>query len=64
MSPESTNLLSFMAVSAVVIVSPDPDLALVRRNALLGRRRIALSTSGGVAIGLGLRLATSERRPG
>ena len=64
MSPESTSLLSFMAVSAVVILSPGPDLALVGRNALLGRRRIALSTSVGVAIGLGLRLATSERRPG
>jgi threonine/homoserine/homoserine lactone efflux protein len=46
------DLLSFLAVSAVVILSPGPDMALVGRNALLGGRRIAISTSIGVALGL------------
>jgi threonine/homoserine/homoserine lactone efflux protein len=46
------NLLSFLAVSAVVIVAPGPDMALVGRNALLGGRRVAVSTAAGVVLGL------------
>src|SRR5262249_24574009 len=45
-------LLPFIAVAAVVIAAPGPDMALVGRNALVGGRRIALFTSLGVAIGL------------
>jgi threonine/homoserine/homoserine lactone efflux protein len=46
------NLLPFLAVSAVVIVAPGPDMALVGRNALLGGRRVAVSTAAGVVLGL------------
>ena len=46
------NLLSFLAVSAVVIVAPGPDMALVGRNALFGGRRVAVSTAAGVVLGL------------
>jgi threonine/homoserine/homoserine lactone efflux protein len=46
------SLLPFLAVSAVVIVAPGPDMALVGRNALVGGRRIAVATAGGVVLGL------------
>jgi threonine/homoserine/homoserine lactone efflux protein len=46
------NLVPFLAVSAVVIVAPGPDMALVGRNALFGGRRVAVSTSVGVVLGL------------
>ena len=46
------NLIPFLAVSAVVIVAPGPDMALVGRNALFGGRRIAVSTAAGVVLGL------------
>ena len=46
------NLIPFLAVSAVVIVAPGPDMALVGRNALLGGRRVAVSTAVGVVLGL------------
>ena len=46
------SLLPFIAVAAVVIAAPGPDMALVGRNALVGGRRIALFTSLGVALGL------------
>ena len=45
-------LLPFVAVAAVVIAAPGPDMALVGRNALVGGRRTALFTSLGVALGL------------
>ena len=46
------NLIPFLAVSAVVIVSPGPDMALVGRNALLGGRRVGVYTAVGVTLGL------------
>jgi threonine/homoserine/homoserine lactone efflux protein len=45
-------LASFLAVSAVLIVAPGPDMALVARYALLGGRRAALVASIGVSTGL------------
>jgi len=45
-------LLPFLLVSAIVIVSPGPDTALVVRNALFGGRRLALATAVGVSCGL------------
>ena len=44
------NLLLFVGVSLVVIVTPGPDTALTIRNALLGRRAGVL-TAAGVASG-------------
>jgi threonine/homoserine/homoserine lactone efflux protein len=44
-------LAAFLAVSAVVIVTPGPDTALTIRNSLLGGRRGGLSTALGVATG-------------
>ena len=45
-------LVSFLAVSAVLIVAPGPDMALVARYALLGGRRAAFVASIGVGTGL------------
>jgi len=45
-------LVSFLAVAAVLIVAPGPDMALVARHALLGGRRSALVASIGVSTGL------------
>jgi len=51
---------AFLAVAAVVIVTPGPDTALTIRNTLLGGRRPGISTGVGVAAGqLGWALATS-----
>ena len=46
------SLIPFLAVSAVVIVAPGPDMALVGRNAIFGGRRVAVSTAAGVVLGL------------
>jgi threonine/homoserine/homoserine lactone efflux protein len=46
-----SQLLAFLAVSAVVIVTPGPDTALTIRNALLGGRRSGVFTALGVASG-------------
>ena len=46
------NLLPFVVVSAVVIVVPGPDMALVGRNALFGGRRFGVFTAVGVTLGL------------
>jgi threonine/homoserine/homoserine lactone efflux protein len=48
------HLASFLALSALVIVAPGPDMALVARNALLGGTRGALLTSFGVVTGLAI----------
>ena len=48
------NLVAFVAVSAVVIVAPGPDMALVGRNALFAGRRAGVYTSVGVVLGLGV----------
>jgi len=44
-------IAAFLAVSAVVIVTPGQDTALTIRNALAGGRRNAIFTAGGVAAG-------------
>jgi threonine/homoserine/homoserine lactone efflux protein len=44
-------LLSFLAVSLVVIVTPGPDTALTIRNTLLGARAGGIATAAGVAVG-------------
>jgi threonine/homoserine/homoserine lactone efflux protein len=43
---------AFLAVSALVIVAPGPDMALVARNALRGGRRSAIATAVGIVSGL------------
>ena len=47
-------LASFVAVSALLIVAPGPDMALVARYALLGGKRAALVASIGVSSGLAI----------
>jgi RhtB (resistance to homoserine/threonine) family protein len=46
------NLLGFVAVAAVIVVVPGPDMALVLRNGLRGGRRTALATALGINTGL------------
>jgi threonine/homoserine/homoserine lactone efflux protein len=46
--------LAFLAVSALVIVTPGPDTALTIRNALFGGRPGGLRTAAGVACGQAL----------
>jgi RhtB (resistance to homoserine/threonine) family protein len=46
------NLIPFLAVSAVVIIAPGPDMALVGRNALFAGRRAGVYTTIGVVLGL------------
>ena len=46
------NISAFVAVAALVILTPGPDTALVTKNALLHGRRAALATSAGVNVGL------------
>jgi threonine/homoserine/homoserine lactone efflux protein len=43
--------LAFLAVAAVLIVTPGPDTALTIRNALIGGRRGGILTGAGVATG-------------
>ncbi len=43
---------AFVGVSAFLIVTPGPDMALVTRNALSGGRRAALFTALGVGLGI------------
>lgn len=44
-------LLSFVAISAVVIMTPGPDTALTIRNVLLGGRAAGVATAFGVVAG-------------
>ena len=54
------SLLTFLALSAVVIATPGPDTALTIRNTMLGGRRAGISTALGVGAGqLVWALATS-----
>jgi threonine/homoserine/homoserine lactone efflux protein len=46
------HLASFLALSAILIVVPGPDMALVARNALVGGRRAGMATSAGAVAGL------------
>jgi threonine/homoserine/homoserine lactone efflux protein len=46
------HLASFLVLSAILIVVPGPDMALVARNALVGGRRAGFATSAGSATGL------------
>jgi threonine/homoserine/homoserine lactone efflux protein len=46
------NIGAFLAVAAVVIVTPGPDTALIVRNALFGGRRDGILTAAGVVTGL------------
>ncbi|HTO25815.1 MAG TPA: LysE family transporter, partial [Gaiellaceae bacterium] len=46
------HLLPFLALSALIIVAPGPDTALVVRNTLVGGRRAGIATSVGTASGL------------
>jgi threonine/homoserine/homoserine lactone efflux protein len=45
------NLVAFLVVAVVVIVTPGPDTALTIRNTLLGGRRSGFFTGVGVAMG-------------
>jgi threonine/homoserine/homoserine lactone efflux protein len=47
-----TRFLAFVAVSAVLIIVPGPDMALTARNALRAGRRGAWSTALGVGVGI------------
>jgi threonine/homoserine/homoserine lactone efflux protein len=46
------HVLSFLVVSAVVVVTPGVDMALVTKNALLHGRRSAQATAIGINLGI------------
>jgi RhtB (resistance to homoserine/threonine) family protein len=46
-----TEFATFVAVSAVVIMTPGPDTAMTIRNTLLGDRRTGVATALGIALG-------------
>jgi threonine/homoserine/homoserine lactone efflux protein len=46
-----TEFATFVAVSAVVIMTPGPDTAMTIRNTLLGGRRTGVATALGIALG-------------
>jgi threonine/homoserine/homoserine lactone efflux protein len=46
------NVLPFLAVSAIVVVTPGVDMALVTKNALVYGRRAARATALGVNLGI------------
>jgi threonine/homoserine/homoserine lactone efflux protein len=48
----TAHLASFLLLSAILIVVPGPDMALVARNALVGGRRAGIATGAGSAAGL------------
>jgi len=53
-------VLEFLAIAAIVIVTPGPDTALTIRNTLLGSRRTGFFTAMGVSTGQAIwALATS-----
>src|ERR1700691_5010841 len=55
-----TNLAGFVAISALVIIAPGPDTAVVVRNALRAGTRGAIATSLGVVAGLGVWTVTAS----
>lgn len=48
----TAHFASFVALSAVVILVPGPDMALVARNAIVGGRRSGIATGVGAVAGL------------
>jgi threonine/homoserine/homoserine lactone efflux protein len=46
------DLGGFLAISALLIVAPGPDMVLVARNTLRGGRRSGIATGVGVTLGL------------
>ena len=46
------HLLPFLAVSAIVVITPGVDMAVVTKNALLHGRRHALATAFGINLGI------------
>jgi threonine/homoserine/homoserine lactone efflux protein len=55
-----TGFLTFVGISALVIMTPGPDTAMTIRNTLLGGRKAGLFTALGVSLGLTIwALATS-----
>jgi threonine/homoserine/homoserine lactone efflux protein len=55
-----TDLAGFVAISALVIIAPGPDTAVVVRNALRAGTRGAIATSLGVVAGLGVWTVTAS----
>ena len=54
MAPVLGEAAAFLAVSALVIMTPGQDTALTIRNTLSGGRRCGVTTAGGVALGLSI----------
>ena len=52
MIPAPVHLLPFLAVSALVVVTPGVDMALVTKNAMLHGRSAARATAFGVNLGI------------
>jgi RhtB (resistance to homoserine/threonine) family protein len=48
----NVNLYPFLAISALLIVIPGPDTAMVTKNALVGGRRSGVLAAVGVSVGL------------
>src|ERR1700704_2935613 len=46
------DLGGFLAISALLIVAPGPDMVVVARNTLRGGRRSGIATGVGVTLGL------------
>jgi threonine/homoserine/homoserine lactone efflux protein len=55
-----TNVAGFIAISALVIIAPGPDTAVVVRNALRDGTRGAMATSLGVVAGLAIWTTTAS----
>lgn len=55
----SGELLSFLGVAAVLVITPGADMTLVTRNAVRGGRRAGLQTIAGIMLGLSAWVALS-----
>jgi threonine/homoserine/homoserine lactone efflux protein len=53
------HLIAFVAVTALITVTPGVDMALVTKNAVAGGRRAALATALGVNAGVAVWIAAS-----